>query len=296
MRLDHIGRIRGNISISTNVKTANILDGAYKSIFKGKSLNFEELREYNVGDNVKDIDWRASARSMNILVREHIAEKKHNIMFIMDSKYALNANSNMEDLKRDVLIDTVGTLAYLAYKNGDYVGAIYMKDDNPVYFPFKQNLYNIENILIYYEEDLKKQTIKQKYTNNVNDSVLYITNYVNRRSIMVVLTDISGLEELDEEKIKLLSYRNDVMIVVIEDVNLFDSKSYDLDNRKYFSRMFLKNKKLMQIEIEEKKKIYEQISNKLAKYKITTVTIKNREEVISKIIELLERHRDANTR
>ena len=86
MRMDHIGRIKGNISISTNVKTANILDGAYKSIFKGKSLNFEELREYNLGDSVKDIDWRASARSMNILVREYVAEKKHNIWYYVNNE------------------------------------------------------------------------------------------------------------------------------------------------------------------------------------------------------------------
>ena len=57
MRLDHIGRIRGNISINTKIKSANILDGAYRSVHKGKSLNFEELREYNIGDSVKDIDW-----------------------------------------------------------------------------------------------------------------------------------------------------------------------------------------------------------------------------------------------
>ena len=296
MRMDHIGHIKGNISIRTNVKTANILDGAYKSIFKGKSLNFEELREYNLGDSVKDIDWRASARSMNILVREYVAEKKHNIMFIMDSKYAMNANSNKDDLKRDVLIDTVGTIAYLAYKNGDYVGAIYMKDDSPVFFPFKQNLYNIENFLTFYEEDMKNQKIKGKIKNNLNDSLLYITDYISKRSVTFILTDISGLESLDEEKLKTLSYRNDVMIIVIEDVNLFENKSYDLDKRKYFSKMFLKNKKLARIENEEKNKVFEKYSNIFTKYKVTTTSIKTRDEVIPKIIELLERQKDANTR
>lgn len=296
MKMSHIERIKGNISINTHVKTISLLDGAYKSIFKGKSFDFEELREYNLEDNVKDIDWRASARSMSILVRKHVAEKKHNIMFVMDSKYAMNANSNQEDLKRDVLVDVVGTIAYLAYKNGDYVGAIYMKNDSPVFFPFKQSLFNIEHFLTFYEEDLKNQKEKEKLKNDLNDSLLYVTDYVNKRSITFILTDISGLEELDEEKVKALSYRNDVMIIVIEDINLFDNKSYDLDKRKYFSQMFLKNEKLRKIEIEEKNKVYEELSKKLANYKVTMTTIKSREDVIPKIIELLERHKNANTK
>ena len=134
MKLEHLEQIKGNISLGTKLKSSNILDGAYKSIFKGKSLNFEELREYNVGDNVKDIDWRASARSMNILVREHIAEKKHNILFILDSKFEMSANANKKELKKDILINACGTIAYLAYKNGDYVGSIYMQDDKPKFF------------------------------------------------------------------------------------------------------------------------------------------------------------------
>ena len=81
MNLNYINKIKGNIHISSNNKTANMLDGTYKSIYKGKSLNFDDLREYVPGDNVKDIDWKASARSNNILIKQYIAERKHNILF-----------------------------------------------------------------------------------------------------------------------------------------------------------------------------------------------------------------------
>ena len=69
----YINKIKANISIYASKKTSNILDGSYKSIYKGRSLNFEDLREYVIGDNIKDIDWKASARSGNILVRQYIA-------------------------------------------------------------------------------------------------------------------------------------------------------------------------------------------------------------------------------
>lgn len=292
MKLDHIGRIRGNIQINTKIKATNILDGSYKSIFKGKSLNFEELREYNIGDSVKDIDWRASARSTNLLVREYVAEKKHNVMFVLDGKYSMNANCSDKDLKRDVAIDVAGTLAYLAYKNGDYVGSIYMYHDNPVFFPAKQSLFNIENFLTYYDENMKSATIKDKYVNSINDSLKYVTDYFSKKSVFFIITDLAGLEEIDDHLIKTLALKNDVMIVNIGDVSLFEKKSYDLDKKKYFSQMFLNNTKLLRLEQEEKSHIYEELVNRFTKYKITTITVNSSEEIISKIIELLEKHRN----
>ena len=98
--------------------------------------------------------------------------------------------------------------------------------------------------------------------------------------------------EIDDNLIKTLALRNDVMIVNIGDVSLFDKKSYDLDKQKYFSQMFLKNTKLLRLEQEEKSRIYEYLVNRFTKYKITTVTINNRDDVVPKIIELLEKHRN----
>ena len=294
MKLNHISQIKGNISLSSNLKTSNILDGAYKSIFKGKSLNFEELREYNIGDNIKDIDWRASARSMNILVREHIAEKKHNILFILDSKYDMNANASKDAIKRDICLNVVGTLAYLAYKNGDYTGAIYMDNDHPKFFPLKQTLFSIENYLTYYDEDLKNQTIKskKKYTNSLNDSIKYLTSYMNRKSIIFIVTDMNGLDELSEDSLRLLSYRNDIMAIQIDDIDLFESKSYDVDSRRYFSSMFLKSKKLQKMNEEIKREISLKNIDKLKKYRISMVNIGSMDDVVPKIIELLKIHND----
>ena len=85
MILDYITKIKANIAIHTNIKATSILDGSYKSVFMGKSLNFEDLREYIPGDNIRDIDWKASSRSRMLLVKRYIAEKKHNILLVFDS-------------------------------------------------------------------------------------------------------------------------------------------------------------------------------------------------------------------
>ena len=294
MKLKHIAEIKGKVSLTSKVKSTNILDGAYRSIFKGKSLNFEELREYNIGDNIKDIDWRASARSMNILVRQHIAEKKHNVLFILDSKFDMNANANPKDVKRDICINVTGTLAYLANRNGDYTAAIYMSKDNPKFFQLEQSLFHIENYLTFYEEDLKNQRIKKrrKEKNSINDSIKYIVNYMSKKSIIFIICDLLSFEEMDEELIKSLSYHNDIMMIIIKDISLYNSKSFDVDNRRYFAPMISKSRHLAKIDQEEKEKVYEELSEKYKKYCITTISIESEQEVIPKIIELLKEHND----
>ena len=98
MKMTYIPRIKGNMrgykTIHTLKTTSRIIDGSYNSIYKGRSMNFDELREYVPGDDIKDVDWKASARSQKMLVREYIAEKKHNIMLVMDTSKRMRANAN----------------------------------------------------------------------------------------------------------------------------------------------------------------------------------------------------------
>lgn len=98
MNTIYVNKIKSNIKISTSNKTTNVIDGAYRSIYKGKSLNFDNLREYVLGDNIKDIDWKASARSHNLLIKQYIALKKHNILLIMDNGKNMLANANLKDI------------------------------------------------------------------------------------------------------------------------------------------------------------------------------------------------------
>ena len=291
MRKTYLTNAKLNVDIFAKAKAVNTLEGAYQSIYKGKSQNFDELREYNPGDNVRDIDWRASARSMNILVKDYVAEKKHNVFFIIDGKYQMYANANFEELKTDIAIDTVATLAYVAYKNGDFVGAIYTTNGDIVYHPFKQNLFNIENILKSYDEAMEKN-FKKKDETSLNKSLLYATTFIKRRMILFIITDIVGLEDIDDDLLKTLSFRNDVMVINIKDIDLFEKKSYDLEKKRYFASMLLHKKKLAQLEAEEKDKVFRECENKLIRNKVAMVTIERNEEIAPKIIELLEKNRN----
>lgn len=122
MKMTYISRIQGNMkgykTIYTTKATSRIIDGSYNSIYKGRSMNFDELREYVVGDDIKDMDWKASARSQKLLVRQYIAEKKHNIMLVMDAGKRMLGYANDVQEKSDVALMAAGTLAYMVCDNG----------------------------------------------------------------------------------------------------------------------------------------------------------------------------------
>ena len=108
MKMTYVPLIQGNMkgmkTIYTTRATSRIIDGSYNSIYKGRSMNFDELREYVAGDDIKDVDWNATARSQKVLVRQYIAEKKHNIMLVLDTNRRMLANANETQEKKNVAL------------------------------------------------------------------------------------------------------------------------------------------------------------------------------------------------
>ena len=117
MKLKYIKGIKANLQIYTNKHSTSVLDGKYRSIYKGKSLNFETLRAYVTEDDVKDIDWKSSARSNNLLVKEYRAEKKHNLMLIIDTGEKMDGISRSSIRKLDIALYTIGTLGSISVNN-----------------------------------------------------------------------------------------------------------------------------------------------------------------------------------
>ena len=289
--MKYITRIRANLSIATKRKTSNILNGTYKSIYKGKSMNFEDLREYVVGDEVKDIDWKATARSNKILVKQYVAEKKHNILFILDTGKKMLADTKDLDSKKDVALMAIGTIAYLVDRHGDSISTIYNTKKGIRYFPFKTGLQNIEKILSLYEKD-----IGYNNENNLEWVINYVLKFISRRMIIFILTDINGMSNISEDTLKKLSFLHDVMFINVSDALMTGYNAFDVDANSYIPDYILEDEKLRNIEIELKNKIYEETKAKFRKYNITTTTLNNQKNIVSDVFKLLERHRYANFR
>lgn len=323
MKMKYISQITSNLkqykTIQTNRVTSRILDGSYRSVYKGRSMNFDELREYVVGDDIKDIDWKASSRSQKLLVKQYIAEKKHNIMFVLDTNRRMFADTLALQEKRDVALIGTGTFAYLLNQNGDYTGAIFPTKQSMQHFPFKTGLMNIENILEHYHKSVAMDNFS-----SINTALDYIVRNFRRNMILIIVTDMQGIWEIPETTLKRLLVMNDVLIINVSDATIAPHhmnplqtnplsqkitdisnkptrsltsrirsaikpapKVYSLEKDGYLSDFFTKDKKLAKLQEEKQQKIYSECVNKLKRYGIPFATINHTQEAEQTIMQLL---------
>lgn len=290
MKLKYINKIKANLSIFSSKKTTNILEGTYKSVYKGKSMNFENLREYVVNDDVKDIDWKSSARSGTLLVKQFVAEKKHNILFIMDSGIKMGADTDKHESKKEIALYTAGTLGYVAIKNGDYIGMMYSNKEKMEYKPFKYNLYNLESYLSEYDNNATMEGA------NINELLNNTYEHFTKRMIVIVITDLDGLECVEDSTLKKISKIYDVVFININDNYMFGDNVFDVNDGLYVPDILLEDKELNDVEIKLKEELYNKHKDRLKKNNISIVSISSEKEINNKIIELLEEHRYASNK
>ena len=289
--MNYVAKIRAKVSIHASKKTSNIFDGSYKSIYQGNGLDFENLREYIPGDSIRDIDWKSSSRSGKLLVKRYIAEKKHNIMLVFDTGKKMLADTKGLQRKKDVALQVGGTVGFLASSNGDNVGALYNKNGLIQYYQLRTGMFNIERILTEYD----KETC-EGYNSDLEKSLDYIIKNINRKMIVFVITDGAGIRSVSDDTLKRLTCQHDVVFISISDADITVGRSYNIHSDSFIPDFISKNKKLIKIEQEAKRKMYEENERKLLKYRVVTTEIDSEEEIVDKVIELLGRNKYAGNR
>ena len=291
MMLDHINKIRGNFAIHATKKTDHMLDGSYLSVYKGRSLNFDDLREYVPGDNIRDIDWKASSRARNLLVKRFVAEKKHNVLLVMDTGRKLSAHTIDMGSKKEVALIAGGTLGYVAAKNGDNVGAIYNDGDLLQFYQVKQGFYNLERILTDYERCADHKT---QY--GIERPLEYILKNISRRLVILVVTDAEGVSRISDSLLKQLAARHDILLVEVSDADFTGGTPFEVNDEIYVPPFIARNKKLQRMEQKLKKAKQDDDERRLLRAGVVSVCVRSEADVTEKLIEMMERHKYANKR
>ena len=293
MNLDYVSKIKFGLkrykTIATDKATSRVLDGSYNSIYKGRSMNFDELREYVPGDDIKDIDWKATSRSQKVLIRQYIAEKRHNIMLVMDANRRMLAETKSGEQKGEVALMAGGTLAYMVTDNGDYVSGLYYHDEKMERSPFKTGFLNLEFLLEGYAKCLTPTN-----KSDLNGILKYIMHNIKRRMIVVMVTDTEGILNLQDNLLGQITMVHDVLLINVSDADIFGKKVYNVDDNGYIPP-FLSQSKAIQRQQKKIQEDREKLANaKLNRYGIPWVQVDTANRVDGKIAELLEKNKTVN--
>ena len=287
MDYDYLAKIKASIALFTRKKTSNILDGEFGSIYRGRSFDFDDLREYVYGDSVRDIDWKSSSKTGRVLIRRYIAEKKHNILLIGDSGKKLMGDTDAGESKSDIAMDVIGTISYLVNDHGDDYALLTSSQEGYDFTFFRSGKTHLENVILRYEKCLKEEESKP-----LDETLEYVSENIRRKMIIFVITDMEGEARLKDNLMKRLTVRNDVMVINIEDAYLTGNRLFDLDQGTYERQYMLHDKKLHEAEVQDRKRREKRALEIYKRYMISRVGVSREADVVNKVVELFEKHKN----
>jgi uncharacterized protein (DUF58 family) len=171
------------IELRTNRLVTETLGGQYHSVFKGQGMNFEEVREYQPGDEVRAIDWNVTARMNHPFIKKFVEERELTLMLVVDLSGSGLFGSG-EQSKRELAAEIASVLAFSAIRNNDKVGLILFTDEVEKYIPPRKGRRHVLRVIreILFYEPRKRGT-------RLDDALQFLSRVLSHRAIAVILSD-----------------------------------------------------------------------------------------------------------
>lgn len=202
-------RVR-RIEIKTRALSNNIFAGEYHSAFKGRGMSFAEVREYQPGDDVRDIDWNVSARFDRTYVKVYEEERELTVMLLIDISASLDFGSR-EFSQREQLTEIAATLAFSAMRNNDKIGALFFSDNVELYIPPAKGKGHILRII------RELLTISQKGRGtNIGAGLEYFLRVMRKKSVAFLMSDFLDQEDYTT-LLKRANQKHDLVAVQVYD-------------------------------------------------------------------------------
>lgn len=197
------------IEIKTRSIVDSVLSGGYHSAFKGKGMEFAEVREYMEGDDIRFIDWNVTARTGRLHVKKHIEERELTVMFVVDASASGNFGSGTK-FKAEIGVEICALLAFSAIKNNDRVGLIIFTSGIEKFIPPKKGRNHVLRVIreLLYFEPRGKQT-------DVGEALKFLNRVQNRRAVVFLVSDF--LTGDFSAPVRVASRRHDLIALSLED-------------------------------------------------------------------------------
>ncbi len=202
-------RVR-RIEIKTRGLSSNIFAGEYHSAFKGRGMMFSEVREYQYGDDIRNIDWNVTARHNHPYVKVFEEERELTVMLMIDVSASRNFGT-VSKLKKNQITEIAAVIAFSAIQNNDKIGVIFFSDKIEKFIPPKKGrthiLHIIRELIDFHPEDSRT---------NIEQALQYVTNSIKKRCTCFLISDFIDDHEF-AHALSIANRKHDVVALRIYD-------------------------------------------------------------------------------
>ena len=209
-------RVKSDMAIFAHRKARGMLDGEYGSVFRGRSLDFDDLRAYIPGDEVRDIDWKASARHGSPLIRRYVAVRRQTVILVTDTGRNMAAAARSGETKKDIAVMGLGVMGYLAQRHGDVVGLVAGDSGGTTALPAKGGEPHLERLL----RQVDSAATLDAAPSRIEDQLEHVARTIKGRNLLFVVADEVAASPATSQLLRRLDTRN---VVVTPEGELADA-------------------------------------------------------------------------
>jgi uncharacterized protein (DUF58 family) len=201
------------IQIYTSKAVNDVLAGEYHSVFKGQGMEFDEVRAYQPGDDIRTIDWNVTARTGHPYVKRYVEEREITVFFLVDLS-ASGSFGSREKIKNEIAAEFCALLAFSAIKNNDKVGLIVFTDNIELFIPPAKGTSHVLRLireLLYFEGGKKQQSTGT----DIALALDYLGRVLHKRGVVFLVSDF--IDHNFEKPLGVLARRHDLIAVTVSD-------------------------------------------------------------------------------
>lgn len=209
--LDKVHRIE----ITTSRLVTDVFAGQYHSVFKGRGMEFDEVREYQLGDDIRSIDWNVTARTGKAHIKKFVEERELTVMIMVDASRSCHF-ATVNQLKSKLAAEIAAILAFSATRNNDKVGLIMFTDGIELFIPPRKGKSHVLRVIrevLYFKPKGRGTDLKAAFE--------YLNHVMRRKAVTFVLSDffddVSAGEPVFKKAMSIANRRHDIIAITLND-------------------------------------------------------------------------------
>ncbi|MHA7269162.1 DUF58 domain-containing protein [Arthrobacter sp. HLT1-20] len=286
--------VKSKMYIFAHRRARGMLDGEYAAIFRGRSLDFDDLRDYVPGDEVRDIDWKATARVGTPLIKRYVATRRQQLLFVADTGRNMAATALGGEIKKDVAVMAMGVMGSLAIRHGDAVALVHGDGASSLALPAKGTESHLEQLL-------RRMDAAGLHSgpSDLCARLEYVAAHYKQRLLLVVMADDVVADERLAAVLRRLRAQHEILWVQVADAalagpNAVEGAGRDVAGLETVLMLLAQDPVLANSYVEATAARALALAELLQRNGIAATHIGSTAEVLSKVFALLERHRRAH--